>query len=243
MQAELCKSASSGKPYLPQPVPLVALVREQRFAPAHAGDAFLMSLRLQISSGSLGRPRPFPGAAFAPASEPEQPAPSNGTNPILTARSQTIAREACGPSGGRSPAAERPGVRGSSPGTRSSGCTFDRVGVSPCMPPLPDELDATPLIDLARAHGCSVYLPRIDRHTLGSQDAVRADDRADIAPTDWESLSPKARDPSVRGGSMSYSCRSWVSMRVVCGSERRRLLRSRVRFPPLAQGLAYAATR
>lgn len=32
---------------------------------------------------------------------------------------------------------------------------------------LPDELDATPLIDLARAHGCSVYLPRIDRHTLG----------------------------------------------------------------------------
>jgi len=37
----LCKSAPSGKPYLPQLVPLVALVREQRFAPAHAGDAFL----------------------------------------------------------------------------------------------------------------------------------------------------------------------------------------------------------
>jgi hypothetical protein len=36
----LCKSASSGKPYLLQSVPLVALVREQRFAPAQAGDAF-----------------------------------------------------------------------------------------------------------------------------------------------------------------------------------------------------------
>jgi len=32
--------ARSGKPYLSQLVPLVALVREQRFAPAQAGDAF-----------------------------------------------------------------------------------------------------------------------------------------------------------------------------------------------------------
>jgi 5-formyltetrahydrofolate cyclo-ligase len=32
---------------------------------------------------------------------------------------------------------------------------------------LPEELDATPLIELARARGCSVYLPRIDRHSLG----------------------------------------------------------------------------
>jgi len=32
---------------------------------------------------------------------------------------------------------------------------------------LPEELDATPLIDLARARGCSLYLPRIDRHSLG----------------------------------------------------------------------------
>jgi 5-formyltetrahydrofolate cyclo-ligase len=32
---------------------------------------------------------------------------------------------------------------------------------------LPEELDATPLIELARARGCRVYLPRIDRHTLG----------------------------------------------------------------------------
>lgn len=32
--AALCKSASSGKPYLSQPAPLVALCREQRFTPA-----------------------------------------------------------------------------------------------------------------------------------------------------------------------------------------------------------------
>ena len=32
---------------------------------------------------------------------------------------------------------------------------------------LPEELDATPLIALARARGCSLYLPRIDRHSLG----------------------------------------------------------------------------
>jgi 5-formyltetrahydrofolate cyclo-ligase len=33
--------------------------------------------------------------------------------------------------------------------------------------PLPEELDSTPLIDLARARGCRLYLPRIDRHSLG----------------------------------------------------------------------------
>jgi 5-formyltetrahydrofolate cyclo-ligase len=32
---------------------------------------------------------------------------------------------------------------------------------------LPHELDTTPLIELARARGCRVYLPRIDRHSLG----------------------------------------------------------------------------
>jgi len=32
---------------------------------------------------------------------------------------------------------------------------------------LPEELDSTPLIDLARARGCRLYLPRIDRHSLG----------------------------------------------------------------------------
>ncbi|MFL6606113.1 MAG: 5-formyltetrahydrofolate cyclo-ligase [Steroidobacteraceae bacterium] len=32
---------------------------------------------------------------------------------------------------------------------------------------LPEELDTRPLIELARARGCRVYLPRIDRHTLG----------------------------------------------------------------------------
>jgi len=32
---------------------------------------------------------------------------------------------------------------------------------------LPEELDATPLIELARTRGCRVYLPRIDRHSLG----------------------------------------------------------------------------
>lgn len=31
---------------------------------------------------------------------------------------------------------------------------------------MPDELDAGPLIQIARARGCHVYLPRIDRHTL-----------------------------------------------------------------------------
>jgi len=32
---------------------------------------------------------------------------------------------------------------------------------------LPEELDATPLVELARARGCRLYLPRIDRHSLG----------------------------------------------------------------------------
>ena len=32
---------------------------------------------------------------------------------------------------------------------------------------LPEELDATPLIELARRRGCRIYLPRIDRHSLG----------------------------------------------------------------------------
>jgi 5-formyltetrahydrofolate cyclo-ligase len=32
---------------------------------------------------------------------------------------------------------------------------------------LPEELDSTPLIELARVRGCRVYLPRIDRHSLG----------------------------------------------------------------------------
>src|SRR5579871_4770298 len=32
---------------------------------------------------------------------------------------------------------------------------------------LPDELDTTPLIERARARGCRLYLPRIDRQTLG----------------------------------------------------------------------------
>jgi 5-formyltetrahydrofolate cyclo-ligase len=33
--------------------------------------------------------------------------------------------------------------------------------------PLPEELDSTPLIELARGRGCRLYLPRIDRHSLG----------------------------------------------------------------------------
>src|SRR3981081_1271527 len=32
---------------------------------------------------------------------------------------------------------------------------------------LPEELDTTPLIEIARARGCRPYLPRIDRHSLG----------------------------------------------------------------------------
>lgn len=32
---------------------------------------------------------------------------------------------------------------------------------------LPEELDTTALMELARARGCRVYLPRIDRHNLG----------------------------------------------------------------------------
>jgi len=32
---------------------------------------------------------------------------------------------------------------------------------------LPEELDTTPLIELARQRGCRLYLPRIDRHSLG----------------------------------------------------------------------------
>ena len=32
---------------------------------------------------------------------------------------------------------------------------------------LPEELDTTPLIELPRQRGCRIYLPRIDRHSLG----------------------------------------------------------------------------
>lgn len=32
---------------------------------------------------------------------------------------------------------------------------------------LPEELDTTPLIEMARRRGCRIYLPRIDRHSLG----------------------------------------------------------------------------
>src|SRR5271169_4993466 len=32
---------------------------------------------------------------------------------------------------------------------------------------LPTELDTAPLIDLARRRGCEVFVPRIDRHSLG----------------------------------------------------------------------------
>lgn len=32
---------------------------------------------------------------------------------------------------------------------------------------LPEELDMTPLIKLARRRGCRIFLPRIDRHSLG----------------------------------------------------------------------------
>jgi 5-formyltetrahydrofolate cyclo-ligase len=32
---------------------------------------------------------------------------------------------------------------------------------------LPSELDTQPLIDLAGGRGCEIYVPRIDRHTLG----------------------------------------------------------------------------
>lgn len=43
---------------------------------------------------------------------------------------------------------------------------------------LPEELDTTPLLELARARGCRVYLPRIDRHSLGRRmQFVEASDR------------------------------------------------------------------
>jgi 5-formyltetrahydrofolate cyclo-ligase len=32
---------------------------------------------------------------------------------------------------------------------------------------LPSELDTAPLIELARSRGCQIYVPRIDRHSLG----------------------------------------------------------------------------
>jgi 5-formyltetrahydrofolate cyclo-ligase len=32
---------------------------------------------------------------------------------------------------------------------------------------LPEELDTTPLIEIASRRGCRIYLPRIDRHSLG----------------------------------------------------------------------------
>jgi 5-formyltetrahydrofolate cyclo-ligase len=33
--------------------------------------------------------------------------------------------------------------------------------------PMPSELDTAPLIELARRRGCQIYVPRIDRHSLG----------------------------------------------------------------------------
>ena len=126
----MCKSASSGKPYLPQLVPLVALVREQRFAPAHAGDAFLSDT--------------------APA-----PTDRNALRKDLRARRRSVSPPE------RARAAQL------------VACNADRylhlregwriaIYVS-----LPSELDTTPLIALARQRGCEVFVPRIDRHSLG----------------------------------------------------------------------------
>jgi hypothetical protein len=44
--------ALSGKPYLSQLVPLVALVREQRFAPASAGDALMSWLKVGYAASA-----------------------------------------------------------------------------------------------------------------------------------------------------------------------------------------------
>jgi hypothetical protein len=44
----LCMSASSGKPYLPQLAPLVALCREQRSTPAQAGGVTSSPAALRI---------------------------------------------------------------------------------------------------------------------------------------------------------------------------------------------------
>ncbi len=55
LRSELCKSASSGKPYLPQLVPLVALVREQRSAPAPAGDALFPCASRNFPAGRSDR--------------------------------------------------------------------------------------------------------------------------------------------------------------------------------------------
>src|SRR6185312_10944218 len=83
LQAALCKSASSGKPYLSQLVPLVALVREQRFAPAHAGDAFcvfsLAQSRLRRFARSLGPTTSFGDwqkAWFLPGARSQRSDPS-----------------------------------------------------------------------------------------------------------------------------------------------------------------------
>ena len=49
----------SGKPYLSQLVPLVALVREQRFAPASAGDASLLLAESRLRRFQRNQPQRF----------------------------------------------------------------------------------------------------------------------------------------------------------------------------------------
>ena len=125
----MCKSAPSGKPYLSQLVPLVALVREQRFAPAHAGDAFL--------------------------SEAVPSTDRNALRKTLRARRRSVSASE------RSRAAQLVARNADRHLHLEEGW---RIAI---YLSLPSELDTAPLIALARQRGCEVFVPRIERHSLG----------------------------------------------------------------------------
>jgi 5-formyltetrahydrofolate cyclo-ligase len=66
---------------------------------------------------------------------------------------------------------------------------------------LPQELDTTPLIQLARARGCHVYLPRIDRHSLGRKmrfvqmsDRQRSNRLGISEPQGWQTIGARWLD-------------------------------------------------
>ena len=126
-------SASSGKPYLSLPAPLVAPVREQRFAPAQAGDAF----SLRFVNPHL--PPPVPSAAAD----------------IASLRRTLRARRRAVPPADRKRAALRLALTVARAGWLKPG---RRVGL---YLPLAEEIDTHPLLALAQRRRCQVFVPRV----------------------------------------------------------------------------------
>jgi 5-formyltetrahydrofolate cyclo-ligase len=66
---------------------------------------------------------------------------------------------------------------------------------------LPQELDTTPLIQLARARGCQIYLPRIERRSLGRKmqfvgmtDGHRSNRLGISEPQGWQTIGARWLD-------------------------------------------------